>query len=216
MLAQRTLLRTAQRLPSRTAPLRSTKRSYSTETGSGFKPQDNAFNRERDAVKAHAAQSSGNYSPFEPSQTCFGPAANRCCRFLAKTVPLVRSPHSRGPRWTWIGRVWQFLTTCAQCRDSCPCYWNGECVHFVERALGTRSSPSAARGETAILLPEYTEQAVSLGQWKQGGFINFGRTSRSYWRLFPAIIPRPQSPPVLVRGPATEALHIRLKCSIVV
>jgi len=58
MLPQRTLLRTAQRLPSRTAPLRSTKRSYSTETGSGFKPQDNAFNRERDAVKAHAAASS--------------------------------------------------------------------------------------------------------------------------------------------------------------
>jgi hypothetical protein len=63
MLAQRTLIRTAQRLPSRSAPLRSTKRTYATQTtgsgSSGFKPQDNAFNRERDAVKAHAAASSG-------------------------------------------------------------------------------------------------------------------------------------------------------------
>jgi cytochrome c oxidase subunit 6a len=59
MLAQRTLLRSAQRLRSRIAPLRAARRNYSAETESGFKAQDNAFNRERAAVKAHAAASSG-------------------------------------------------------------------------------------------------------------------------------------------------------------
>ncbi|QDS68476.1 hypothetical protein FKW77_010843 [Venturia effusa] len=56
MLPQRALLRSAQRLSHRT-PLRLPKR-YSSTQHSFTGAEDNAFNRERAAVKQHAAESS--------------------------------------------------------------------------------------------------------------------------------------------------------------
>jgi len=58
MLPQRLFLR-AQRAGIARAPLR---RPYSQSTGGFQGAQDNAFNRERAAVKAHAAGSSGKCS----------------------------------------------------------------------------------------------------------------------------------------------------------
>jgi len=43
------------------------RRRYATETEGGFKVQDNAFNRERAAAKAHAAGSVGTCRPFASS-----------------------------------------------------------------------------------------------------------------------------------------------------
>ncbi|KAF2089976.1 COX6A-domain-containing protein [Saccharata proteae CBS 121410] len=64
MLSQRTLLRSAQLLRSsaaRSTPRFATRRAYSTQGAgeSGFQgAADNAFNRERAATKAHAAETS--------------------------------------------------------------------------------------------------------------------------------------------------------------
>jgi len=57
MLPQRALLRSAQRLSPRTPTIRAPRRPYSSETGL-HGAEDNAFNRERAAVKHHAAESS--------------------------------------------------------------------------------------------------------------------------------------------------------------
>ncbi|KAF2674964.1 cytochrome c oxidase subunit VIa [Microthyrium microscopicum] len=62
MLAQRVGLRGLQRFASRSAQLRASTRQYSAPSEgslnqSGFKLQDNAFNRERAANKAHAGGS---------------------------------------------------------------------------------------------------------------------------------------------------------------
>jgi hypothetical protein len=54
MLAQRALIRSARRLP-RQLP---TKRSYASQDANLHGAQDNAFNRERAAVKHHAEQTS--------------------------------------------------------------------------------------------------------------------------------------------------------------
>jgi len=56
MLAQRALIRSTRRLPRQFLP----KRSYASHETNLHGAQDNAFNRERAAVKAHAAQTSGN------------------------------------------------------------------------------------------------------------------------------------------------------------
>lgn len=54
-------------------------------------PQDNAFNRERAAVKAHAAATSGTFWPFELLEF----TADQPDRSLAKIIHLVRShPHA--------------------------------------------------------------------------------------------------------------------------
>jgi len=55
MLAQRALIRSARRLP-RQLPA---KRSYAAQDANLQGAQDNAFNRERAAVKHHAEQTSG-------------------------------------------------------------------------------------------------------------------------------------------------------------
>ena len=69
MFPKRTMLRTSQRFA---AQLRSPavrtpfQRRFATTESSAFKgAEDNAFNRERKAVKDHAAATSGTYSPFE-------------------------------------------------------------------------------------------------------------------------------------------------------
>ncbi len=64
MLSQRALLRPLQRATTRNAFLRAPRRRYATEPEGGFKMQDNAFNRERAAAKAHAAGSAGACYPF--------------------------------------------------------------------------------------------------------------------------------------------------------
>lgn len=74
MISQRIFARTAERFAAqRSITTRNVaRRTYATEpNASGFKgAQDNPFNRERAAVKAHAAQTSGEsirYSPLETS-----------------------------------------------------------------------------------------------------------------------------------------------------
>jgi hypothetical protein len=61
MLAQRALIRSARRLP-RQLPA---KRSYASQDAKLHGVQDNAFNRERAAVKHHAEQTSGIASVFQ-------------------------------------------------------------------------------------------------------------------------------------------------------
>jgi hypothetical protein len=62
MLAQRLAARSVQRLAAHRAPVRAINRRYATSTEeSGVKLPDNAFNREREAVRAHAGQSAGSY-----------------------------------------------------------------------------------------------------------------------------------------------------------
>jgi hypothetical protein len=75
MLSQRALLRPLQRLSARSARPRVPRRRYATEPEGGFKIQDNAFNRERAAAKAHAAGSAGACRPPPPGGVplgCFG------------------------------------------------------------------------------------------------------------------------------------------------
>ena len=57
MISQRVALRSLQRLAARRAPA---VRGYATEQG-GFKIADNAFNRDRAAVKAHAKESASKF-----------------------------------------------------------------------------------------------------------------------------------------------------------
>jgi hypothetical protein len=59
MLPQRAVLRPLQRFSARNAPTRVIRRNLAAETEPTFKPVDNAFNRERAAVKAHAKETSG-------------------------------------------------------------------------------------------------------------------------------------------------------------
>lgn len=65
MLAHRALIRSARRLP-RQLP---TKRGYASQDANLHGVQDNAFNRERAAVKHHAEQTSGitsfSTSPYQ-------------------------------------------------------------------------------------------------------------------------------------------------------
>jgi hypothetical protein len=67
MLSQRALLRPLQRLSARSARPQVPRRRYATEPEGGFKMQDNAFNRERAAAKAHAAGSAGACCPLPPA-----------------------------------------------------------------------------------------------------------------------------------------------------
>lgn len=98
MLPQRALVRSAQRFSQRT-PARLPKRHSSTQhsfTGA----EDNAFNRERAAVKQHAAESSGTHKsicriqlePLPPKTILTGR------RSLAKALPLVRTRKPPNPR----------------------------------------------------------------------------------------------------------------------
>jgi hypothetical protein len=66
MLSQRHLLRPLQRLAARRTRPQAPRRRYATEPEGGFKIQDNAFNRERAAAKAHAAGSAGACCPPAP------------------------------------------------------------------------------------------------------------------------------------------------------
>lgn len=57
MLAQRTMLRAVRRVPTTTRPVVGRRFASGGQTFTGA--QDNAFNREREAVKAHAGESAG-------------------------------------------------------------------------------------------------------------------------------------------------------------
>lgn len=72
MFPQRNLLRLAQRSAqqTRSAPVRAVQRRFNSTEGTKFPwAVDNAFNREREAVKHHAASTSGMFffiiSPME-------------------------------------------------------------------------------------------------------------------------------------------------------
>jgi hypothetical protein len=99
MLPQRALVRSAQRFSART-PARLPKRHSSTEhTFTGA--EDNAFNRERAAVKQHAADSSGTRSPMLRTQlrlSSLKHRANRTQTFgessLSSTYPETTEPPS--------------------------------------------------------------------------------------------------------------------------
>lgn len=69
MLAQRALVRSARQIPRQ---LRS-KRNYASSQDSGLHgAQDNAFNRERAAVKHHAEETSGILSnSLDPHHICY-------------------------------------------------------------------------------------------------------------------------------------------------
>ncbi|KAF2397502.1 cytochrome c oxidase subunit VIa [Trichodelitschia bisporula] len=58
-MLSRTLLGTARRVPVKSQLIRSGNRTYSSAETNLHGAQDNAFNRERAAVKQHAADSSG-------------------------------------------------------------------------------------------------------------------------------------------------------------
>jgi hypothetical protein len=70
MIAQRALARPLQRFTLAKSPLRAVRRGYASESTGAWKPADNAFNRERAAVRAHAAESTGMLLCFASAGRC--------------------------------------------------------------------------------------------------------------------------------------------------
>lgn len=97
MFPQRTLLRTSQRFLRAPALRRTTQRRAASTESSFTGAEDNAFNRERKAVKDHAAATSGISFPLSSLSIYIFSVQQELTRHrsLAQAFHLVRNPHGQ-------------------------------------------------------------------------------------------------------------------------
>jgi hypothetical protein len=151
MLSQRAVLGAARRLP--TQIRQPVQRRWASSTQEFTGAQNNAFNRERAAVKAHAGESAGAYrrslhmDNSLTSEQSSG-ASSPCSRSLPtmSTDSTTQMPIS-------LQLLVKSKANMIQRRHPLLDHLRRQRLHTLERTLGTREAPPATRRTPTVRLP---------------------------------------------------------------